>query len=231
MKFLAGLCPPHPNHICLLRKSLFGLKQASQQWYARFAGALNFKGYTTLLNDYSLFFKKDKHIISIIAVYVDAILINGDNLPEITAIKTFLHTKFEVKSLGNLYYFLGMEIIREKQGIIVCQRKFSMDLLCEFDVSDFSIVASPLEHSTKLHADHGPLLLNPTVYRCLVGKLNYLTHTRTNLSFHVLKLSQFMQSPRLSHYTAAIHVLRYLKNDPGQGIFFNSVHSLKLLAF
>lgn len=98
-------------------------------------------------------------------------------------------------------------------------------------MSDSSSVASPFEPSTKLHADHRPFLSNPTVYRHLVGKLNYLTHTRPDLSFAILKISKFMQSPWLSYYTAAINVLRYLQTDPGQGILFNSAPFLKLFSF
>ncbi|WMV42523.1 hypothetical protein MTR67_035908, partial [Solanum verrucosum] len=105
-----------------------------------------------------------------------------------------------------------------------------MDLLQEFDSSG-PAVESPLNPSCKLHNNDSPLLDNPTLYKHLVGKLNYLTHTRPDLSFSVLILSQFMQSPWLDHYTAALRVLQYLRVDPAQRILLYVDLSFDLLAF
>lgn len=126
MKFPAGLEYPNPKSVCLLKKSIYGLKQASRQWYARLAVALTYKGYTSSLNDYSLFYVSLGELISIAAVYVDDILISGNDVDEIQQIQAFLHKEFKVKNLGEINYFFGKKILREKHGFIISQRKFTL---------------------------------------------------------------------------------------------------------
>ncbi|KAF3637033.1 hypothetical protein FXO38_23894 [Capsicum annuum] len=231
IKFPAEVYPPSPNMFCRLKKSLYGLKQASRKWYARLAGALNYKGFTASLNIYSLFFKKEGDSITIFAVYVDDVLITGDAHREIANLKKFLHSEFHIKNLGTLHYFGGMEILREAQGIIVNQKKYTLDLLEELDVSQLPSVSSLLDPTVTLTSTTSDLLDDPTSYRYLIGKLNSLTHSRPDLCHVVLILSQFIQQPSIHHYNAALRVLRYLKNFPNQGLFLSSLPLLSLNAF
>lgn len=113
----------------------------------------------------------------------------------------------------------------------VLQRKFTLDLLKEFIPHDATSVVSPLDVNHKLYQDQGSLLHDPSAYRQLVGKLNFLTHTRPDISFSVQHLSQFMACPRQPHWDAALHVLRYLKQNPEQGLFFSSTTSYQLTAY
>ncbi|XP_019242469.1 PREDICTED: uncharacterized protein LOC109222580 [Nicotiana attenuata] len=150
---------------------------------------------------------------------------------EIDSLKSFLHETFKIKDLGRLHYFLGMEVLYKGDGVLISQRKFTMDLLKEFVCTKYSSLSSPLDPSTKLKADESPLLADPSNYRKLVGKLNFLTNTRLDISFSIQHLSQYMQSPRESHLKAAYHVLRYLKGDPSLGIFFSNSKDYGVKAF
>lgn len=112
--------------------------------------ALNFKGFRHSLNDYSLFFKKSGSSISIVAIYVDDILLTGNCKAELHNLKGFLDREFNIKDLSDLHFFLGTEVVREPQGLIISQRKFRLDLLRDFDSLHLSPVSCPLDLTIKL---------------------------------------------------------------------------------
>jgi len=204
MQLPPGLTTQVPN--CKLRKSLYGLKQASRQWYAKLAKVLYKRVYKHSENDYSLFFKKEGTLAVFMAVYVDDILVTGNDDAEIQSLKAYLDLTFKIKDLGFVNYFLGMEVLQSPRGLLLIQRKFTLDLLKEFQCDSSHGVTTPLDMTSKLQPGEGDLYSDPTRYRQLVGKLNFLTHIRSDIAFAVQHLSQFMQSPRIPHFRAAIHV-------------------------
>ncbi|KAK9061911.1 hypothetical protein SSX86_019095 [Deinandra increscens subsp. villosa] len=217
---------------CLkLQKSLYGLKQASRQWYGKLSAALLSKGYKRSSNDHSLFSKVMVGSVVYLAVYVDDIIITGSNTAEIDSLKDFLHTTFKIKDLGFLNYFLGIEVLQHSDGLILTQRKFAKDMVAEFFIDSPPVVSSPLPSALSLKLNEGDLVSDPLQYRRLVGKLNYLTNTRPDLSFAVQHLSQFMQDPRLPHWKAALHTLAYVHGSFSQGLFFNKTSDCTLTAY
>lgn len=158
------------------------------------------------------------------AIYVDDILITGDNVEQIQSLKDHLHKIFSIKDLGDLSFFLGLEVQHVNKGIILHQRKFS-------GLTKFQKVVTPLPLGAKLLDDSSSPFSDPTKYRSLVGKLNYLTNTRPDLSFTVQSLSQHMQAPSNAHYDALIHTLHYVHSTAGQGILLQASDKLSLQDF
>ena len=114
-----GLRRQGENIVCRLHKSLYGLKQASRQWFSKFTEAVLAAGFFQSKADYSLFIKRDGTSLTILLIYVDDILITGNNIESIKGLKQFLHTRFCIKDLGDLKFFLGIEIARSKKGIYI----------------------------------------------------------------------------------------------------------------
>ncbi|KAK1410112.1 hypothetical protein QVD17_36645 [Tagetes erecta] len=226
-----GMTLSSPSKALKLLKSLYGLKQASRQWYGKLSTVLKSRGYVRSANDHSLFTKSMGSFIVHLVIYVDDILITGNNLDEITSLKSFLHDTFQIKDLGLINYFLGIEVLHTPSGLILTQRKFAKDLLTEFDISNQSSLSCPLPPNLQLKSNDGEHLNDPMQYRRLVGKLNYLTHTRPDLSFVVQFLSQFMQDPRIPHWQAAIHTLRYLQGTSTQGLLFTKTQDFQLTTY
>jgi len=121
-----SLLPRHQQHgennlVYRLHKSLYDLKQASRQWFAKFSKAICSAGFVQSRVDYSLFTKTQGKLFTALLIYVDDILITGNDPASIAATKTFLHSRFNLKNLGNLKYFLGIEVSASKKGIFISQ--------------------------------------------------------------------------------------------------------------
>ncbi|CAO2834550.1 unnamed protein product [Amaranthus hypochondriacus] len=163
--------------VCKLKKSLYGLKQASRQWFARLHSELVHLGFKQSKQDYSLFTKSSNDLLTIVAIYVDDILVTGNDISSITNLKSHLHSTFSIKDLGIINFFLGIEVNHLPNGIALTQRKFAQELLRDSGISVFKGAVTPLPLNSKLHKDSTPPFSDPTLYRSLVGKLNFLTHT------------------------------------------------------
>ncbi|RVW12031.1 Retrovirus-related Pol polyprotein from transposon RE2 [Vitis vinifera] len=209
------------NKVCRLRKSLYGLKQSPRAWFERFTKVVKGYGFVQCQSDHTLFVKHfPEGKLAIIIVYVDDIILTGDHEEKIDLLKKLLTKEFEIKDLGNLKYFLGMEIARSKKGIAVSQRKYVLDLLNETGMLGCKPAETPMDTTVKLEESDGSAPVDKGRYQRLVGKLIYLSHTRPDIGFSVSVVSQFMNNPTEKHMTAVIRILRYLKMTPGKGLFF-----------
>jgi len=227
-----GLQVPKPRQVCRLTKSLYGLKQASCQWFARLSSFLISAGFSQSQSDHSLFTKVKSDTFTVLLVYVDDVILAGNSLNEIDKIKASLHEAFRIKDLGSLKYFLGFEVARSTKGIYLCQRKYALDILSETGMLDCKPCQTPLMNNTKDLFDKAADPINdPESYRRLIGKLLYLTNSRPDICYSVHLLSQFVQAPTIHHQQAAQHILRYLKTSPANGLFFAATNDMQIKAF
>ncbi|XP_056862222.1 uncharacterized mitochondrial protein AtMg00810-like [Raphanus sativus] len=220
-----------PGSVCRLHRSLYGLKQASRQWNHKLSAVFFNEGFVQAHADHSLFVKTTSTLFLAALIYVDDILLVGNDEAAIAHFKYVLEAAFKLRVLGPAKYFLGFEIARNAQGISLNQRKYTLELLQDAGYLGCKPVTVPMEPNQKLSESTGTLLPDASVFRKIVGRLLYLTHTRPDITYAVHKLSQFMAAPRSDHLTAAYRVLRYLKNDPAQGLFYSSSTDLALTAF
>ena len=130
---------------------------------------------------------------------MDNIVITCSDQDGIQKLKQHLFSHFQIKDLGKLKYFLGREIPRSNSGIVISQRKYTLDILAGTSVLDCKLVDTPMDPNVKLVLGQGESLQDPGRYRRLVGKLNYLTITRPDISFPLSVVSHFLQSPCDGH--------------------------------
>ena len=172
--------------------------------------------------DYSLFTRQQGESFIALLIYVDDVLIASNDKEQVDQFNLLLDQRFKLKYLGDLKYFLDLEVARIDKGVALCQRKYTLEVLSDAGLLGCKPSRVPMEQNLKLSKYDGELLNDPSKYRRLVGRLLHLTITRLDITYALHKLSQFMSKPRKPHLDAAYNFLRYLKNEPRE--FFSQLH-------
>lgn len=176
--------PATTNKVCRLKKSLYGLKQSPRAWFGRFSKVLKRYEYNQCQADHALLVKHfPAGKIVILIVYVDDIVLIGNSTVEMNKLKEVLAKEFEIRDLGNLKYFLGMEVARTRKGIYVSQRKHVLDLLKETGMMGCKPAETPMDSTAKLGIKKDSAPVDKGCYQRLVGKLIYLCHTKPDIGF------------------------------------------------
>ncbi|RVW26230.1 Retrovirus-related Pol polyprotein from transposon TNT 1-94 [Vitis vinifera] len=210
-----GFCKEEEEtRVCKLKKSLYSLKQSPRAWFDRFAKVIKNQGYQQGQSDHTMFFKQSNDgRMTILIIYVNDIILTGDDTGEVERLKKVLATEFEVKDLGQMRYFLGMEVARSRKGISISQRKYVLDLLTETGMLGCKPSDAPIKARNRMESDGKPV--DREKYQRLIGRLIYLSRTRPDIAFAVSVVSQYMHSPKESHLEAVYKILRYLKDWAG----------------
>ncbi|PNY08922.1 putative copia-type protein [Trifolium pratense] len=175
-----------------LHKAQYGLKQAPRAWNKRIDQFLIPLGFKKYIIEYGVYVMDSKGSGSlIVCLYVDDILITGSDSREIEKFKLTINKEFEMTDLGELSYFLGMEFVKTKKGMIMHNRKCITD--------------------EKVDA---------TMYKQLVGSPRYLCNSRPDICYALCVISKFMNEPKKSHLIVAKRILRHVKGTINYGILF-----------
>ncbi|KAI0509952.1 hypothetical protein KFK09_010552 [Dendrobium nobile] len=201
----------HPDYVCRLHKAIYGLKQAPRQWYNTFTSFLASLGFSHSKADPSLMIYRKEQIQIFLLVYVDDILITGNNQECIRSILTRLSNKFSMKHLGQATEFLGIKIQKLSTSYFLSQSKYALSILTLADLSRCNPLANPTCTKPPAQFIAEPFLADPALYRRITGSLQYLTLTRPDIAFSVNMLSQHMHDPKPAHIYMLKRLLRYIK--------------------
>ncbi|KAJ4753844.1 polyprotein [Rhynchospora pubera] len=223
--------PTRPDHVCLLSKSLYGLKQSPRAWFQKLSSTLFALGFLESQYDPSLFISHAHNHLTMILVYVDDILITGTNPSLISSYISHLHNSFSLKDLGDINFFLGIQITKTPTGLHLNQSKYIHDILVKANMVHAKHAPTPMSTSISLSTDDSALFDNPKLFRSIIGSLQYATLTRPDISFAVNKVSQFMQNPTINHWAAVKRILRFLCGTIRHGLHLQAGSPLDINAY
>lgn len=226
----------NPNKVCKLKKALYGLKQAGREWNEKLDSVIRSIGFKRCHSDSCVYVMNDKNHINIVAVYVDDIILACSNEQTLREIKHRVGSEFDVVDKGPVDYFLGMEVVRDKEKscITISQRQFILNLLENFNMHHTRSCSTPLDpgqNFKKCSDCSGCVKVDARLYQSLIGSLMYLgIASRPDIVHSVTKLAQFNIDPHREHMNAAKHLLRYLNNTINFKLTFRKT-GLRLKAY
>ncbi|GJU37073.1 putative ribonuclease H-like domain-containing protein [Tanacetum coccineum] len=223
--------PKYPKKVYKVVKALYGLHQAPRAWYATLSTFLLKNGYRRGTIDKTLFIKKDKHDIILVQVYVDDIIFGSTKKSWCDEFEALMKSRFQMSSMGELTFFLGLQVKQKEDGIFISQDKYVAEILKKFDFVSVKTASTPIETQKPLVKDEEASDVDVHLYRSMIGSLMYLTASRPDIMFAVCACSRFQVTPKTSHLSVVKRIFRYLKGKPKLGLWYPRVSSFDLEAY
>ncbi|XP_019173231.1 PREDICTED: uncharacterized protein LOC109168701 [Ipomoea nil] len=223
--------PHHPDYVYKLQKALYGLKQAPKAWYERLTQYLLQNNYKRGGSDKTLFIKRSGKHITIAQVYVDDIVFGSTQPGETDQLVKVMQQEFEMSMIGELTYFLGLQVSQTKEGIFISQEKYAKNLLSKFGLESAKDARTPISTTTKLFKDEKGTSVDPTMYRSMIGSLLYLTASRPDIMVSVGMCARYQADPKESHLKAVKRIIKYVKGTINYGIWYSSDTNLNLAGY
>ncbi|GJR00959.1 ribonuclease H-like domain-containing protein [Tanacetum coccineum] len=223
--------PDHPDKVYKVVKALYGLHQAPRAWYETLANYLLENGFKRGKIDQTLFIKKQKGDILLVQVYVDDIIFGSTNKELCTGFEKLMKDKFQMSSMGELTFFLGLQVQQKEDGIFISQDKYVAEILKKFNYSDVKSASTPVDLEKPLVKDGDADDVDVHLYRSMIGSLMYLTASRPDIMFAVCACARFQVTPKTSHLLAVKRIFRYLKGKPTLGLWYSRDSPFELVAY
>ncbi|GJZ66842.1 putative ribonuclease H-like domain-containing protein [Tanacetum coccineum] len=223
--------PDHPDKVYKVVKALYGLHQAPRAWYETLANYLLSNGFKRGKIDQTLFIKKQKGDILLVQVYVDDIIFGSTNKELCTGFEKLMKDKFQMSSMGELTFFLGLQVQQKEDGIFISQDKYVAKILKKFNYSDVKSASTPVDLEKPLVKDGDADDVDVHLYRSMIRSLMYLTASRPDIMFAVCACARFQVTPKTSHLLAVKRIFRYLKGKPTLGLWYSRDSPFELVAY
>ncbi|GJX07571.1 putative ribonuclease H-like domain-containing protein [Tanacetum coccineum] len=223
--------PQHPKKVYKVVKALYGLHQAPRAWYATLSSFLLKNGYRRGTIDQTLFLKKNAKDIILVQVYVDDIIFGSTRQDWSDEFESLMQSEFEMSSMGQLTFFLGLQVDQRKDGIFIHQQKYVQDILTKFDMVDNKAASTPFEPPKLKDNSSSDAAVNVHYYRSMIGSLMYLTASRPDIMFAVSACARNQVSPTTSNLLAVKRIFKYLKAFPKLGLWYPRDSPFHLEAF
>ncbi|GJW01450.1 putative ribonuclease H-like domain-containing protein [Tanacetum coccineum] len=212
--------PEFRDKVYKVEKALYGLHQAPRAWYETLSTYLLDNGFQRGQIDKTLFIKRIKSDILLVQVYVDDIIFGSTKKELCTDFEKLMHKKFQMSSMGELTFFLGLQVTQKDDGIFISQDKYVDEILKKFGFSTVKTASTPMETSKPLLKDAEAEDVDVHLYRSMIGSLMYLTASRPDIMFVVCACARFQVTPKVSHLHAVKRIFRYLKGQPKLGLWY-----------
>jgi hypothetical protein len=221
----------NPNYVCKLKKAFYGLKQAPRAWYYRLDKFLQDKGFKKGIVDNNLYIKFEGDNLLVVLVYVDDIIFGCTNESSVQWFSKSMKTEFEMPMIGELSYFLGLQVNQSSAGIFISQEKYLKEMLKKFQMEDSSHVSTPMVVGCKINKDDISLDVDQRTYLFMIGSLLYITTSHPDIKQVVGMVGRYQSDPKQSHLVAIKRIFKYLKGTMTYGLWYPRNQNFQLTAY